>query len=115
MNKSKSGVELISLLGGNRLEASIMLKSKEERTSLSLFSKTSPSTSTSNTSDKGLSATTPRSKVIANKNSSSDNILWDTKVKQVNPSADIVLAPYKQFSGALFYGRICALHEAGNC
>lgn len=43
--------------------------------------------------------------------------LWDTRVKLVNPSTDIVLAPYKKFSDFLFYARICAEHEAGivNC
>jgi hypothetical protein len=48
------------------------------------------------------------------KSSSDKIVLWDTKVRLVNPSTDIVLAPNEQFSDALFYGRICAEHEAGN-
>ncbi len=129
MNKSQREDDpaftgLVSLLGGNQLLANIMLNSKEEKgTAPSLFSTNSSSNSTftNSTSYKFLKETQPPKKASISASattkyeSSSDKILlWDTKVRLVNPSTDIVLAPYKQFSDAYFYGRICAEHEAGN-
>lgn len=126
MNKSQREDDpaytgLVSLLGGQKLLANIMLNSKDEGTAPSLFTTNSTSTLTKSTSYKFLTETQPPKKAsisasatTKNKSSSDKILLWDTKVRLVNPSKDIVLAPNKQFSDALFYGRICAEHEAGN-
>ena len=112
---------LVSLLGGNQLLANIILNGNEDGTAPSLFSANSTSNSTERTSYKFLTKSQPpkmasiSAPATAKNKSSSDKIaLWETKVRLVNPSTDIVLAPYKHLSEALFYGRICAEHEAGN-